>query len=241
MARPPHPAPIAGLALALAVISGLTPLSAFAADLGSRTATVGARPITGIWTGGVSVWRSTAFASQATTNWCTAAAVQMMLNLVLERSRSDAREQGQIIAYEKANDSLVVSDGSDPQGWAAALRYFGTSRTATYRWARYASYAAALKAAAYEIRMTGKPIGLLVYSGKHANVMVGFRATRDPSLGGDFTVTSAQIVGPWYPRATLDLPPGSWLSSSTLASRFNRYRERDGLTSWVGYWVVIKP
>ena len=229
-------------AIALAVVAMLAgaPVSALAAD-GSRGPTVGALPATGPWTGSVSIWRSSAFASQATASWCTAASTQMMLNLVLGRSRTSSSEQQAIITYEQENDSLAVSKGSDPQGWAAAMRHFGTSRTSTYHWERHGSYAAALRSAAYDLRMTGKPVGLLVLDGRHANVLVGFSATRDPALGGNFTVTSAQIVGPWYPRPNIDPAPGTWLSTTKLASRFTRYAERDGLADWVGYWVIVTP
>ncbi len=227
--------------LALIVILGLGPASAIAVNPTSRGPVVSGRPVTGPWTGSVSIWRSSAFSSQATTTWCTAASAQMMLNLVLGRSRSDATEQGSIIAFSQANDSLVVSQGSDPQGWAASIRHFGTSRTATYHWERYSSFAGALKAAAIDLRLTGKPVGLLVYGGTHSNVLVGFSATSDPAAGGAFTVTSAQIVGPWYPRAGVDPAPGAWLSSKSLASRFTRYNERDGLTAWVGNWVIVAP
>jgi len=229
------------LSLALVAILGLAPIAAFATDVPTRTPTVGSRPATGTWTGTVSVWRSSAFAAQATTTWCTAAATQMMLNLVLDRSRHDSMEQQAIITFEQANDSLVVSKGSDPQGWAAAMRQFGSSRTATYHWERYSSYAGALNAAAYDLRMTGKPVGLLVLGGTHANVLVGFKATADPAMGAQFTVTSAQIAGPWYPRPTVDPAPGTWLSSTGLASRFTRYTERDGLSDWVGNWVIVSP
>jgi hypothetical protein len=229
---------IPALLLAFVFLLGIAPAAALAGDT-SRGPTVGGRPATGPWTGTVTIWRSSAFASQATTAWCTAASTQIMLNLVLGRSRSDAAEQAAIIKFEQAHDSLAVSNGSDPQGWAAAMRHFGNTRTATYHWERYPSYNAALKAAAFDLRMTGKPVGLLVHGGKHANVLVGFKATNDPALGGSFSVTSAQIVGPWYPRAGVDPAPGTWLSTSSLASRFTSYAERDGLSEWVGGWVIV--
>lgn len=237
--RPTSRRPLAAIALALTVVFSVAP--AIAGDALARSVTAGARPLTGPWTGSVSVWRSSAFASQHDSVSCVAASTQMMLNLVLDRSRDDAAEQDAILAYAQANDSLAVSDGSDPQGWVAALRHFGSSRTETYHWERHGSYAGALRAAAYDLRMTGKPVGVLVYSGTHANVMVGFSATGDPALGGSFTVTSVQIAGPWYPRPSLDPAPGAWLSSSAFASRFNRYNERDGLAAWVGYWVIVTP
>jgi len=231
--------PLVVLAFVLATSLGAGPV--LSGDALGRSPVTGARPMTGLWTGTVSIWRSTAFASQHDSVTCTAAAVQMMLNLVLNRSRHDATEQDAILAYEQRSDTLAESDGSDPAGWAAALRQFGGSRTETYHWERHASYAAALRAAAHDLRMTGKPVGLLVYGGTHANVMVGFKATADPARGGSFSVTSVQIAGPWYPRAGLDPPPGTWLSTSSLASRFNRYNERDGLSAWVGYWVIVAP
>jgi hypothetical protein len=227
------------LILAFVAILVLAPAAALAGT--SRGPLVGARAVTGPWTGTISIWRSTAFASQATTSWCTAASTQMMLNLILDRSAHDATEQKAIIAFEQANDSLVVSKGSDPQGWAAAMRHFGSSRTSTYHWERHGSYAAAINAAAYDLRMTGKPVGLLAFGGKHANVLVGFKATSDPALGNAFTVTSAQVAGPWYPRPDIDPAPGTWLSSASLGSRFSRYTERDGLSDWVGYWIIVAP
>lgn len=237
--RMPLRRPLAVLALVVAATFGATPT--IGPEALARGPVSGARPATGPWTGTVTIWRSSAFASQHDSVTCTAAAVQMMLNLVLNRSRHDAAEQDAILGFEQQSDTLATSDGSDPQGWAAALRRFGSSRTRTYHWERHASNAAALRAAAYDLRMTGKPVGLLVYSGTHANVLVGFRATADPARGGSFTVTAVQIAGPWYPRAGLDPAPGTWMSASAYASRFNRYNERDGLSAWVGYWVIVTP
>jgi hypothetical protein len=241
MTSNPRRAHLAVIALAVTAIWGAVPFVALGVDRAEPIAR--AIPATGPWTGTVSVWRSSAFASQATTYGCTAAAVQMMLNLLLDRSRHDASEQATILSWEKAHDSLSGSKGSDPMGWAGAVRYFGGSRAATYRWARFTSMTGALRDAAYRLRMTGKPIGLLVRSGTHANVLVGFKATADPANGGTWSVTAAQIAGPWYPRTSpaLDPPPGTWLSPSSLASRFNRYMETDGLSDWVGYWVTIVP
>ena len=238
MSRPlPRRAPLAALILVLGAVLVGAPGAALAGA--TRTPTVGAVPATGAWTGSVSIWRSSAFSSQADTRWCTAASVQMMLNLVLDRSVTSATEQRTIMAWEQANDSLAVSDGSDPQGWAGALRRFGSSRTSTYHWETHDSMQAALKAAAYKLRMTGRPAGLLVYGGTHANVLVGFSATADPALGGSWAVTGVQLAGPWYPRPGVDLAPGAWISATSLAGRFGRYTETDGLDAWVGKWVIV--
>jgi hypothetical protein len=240
MNRHPRRAAFAVVALAIAAIWAVIPAVAFGVD---RTVTTSAVPVTGPWTGSVSIWRSTAFASQATTASCTSAATQIMLNLLLGRSRSDAAEQATILSWEKANDSLAVSDGSDPLGWAGAVRKFGGSRASTYQWARFSTFDLAIRDAAYRLRMTGKPIGLLVRYGTHANVLVGFSATADPARGGTWAVTAVQIAGPWYPRTrpALDPPPGTWMSTANYASRFTRYLETDGLREWVGYWVTVRP
>lgn len=238
MLRPqPRRAPLAALVLVLGAVLLGAPAATLAA--GTRSPVVGVVPATGAWDGSVSIWRASAFSSQADTRWCTAASVQMMLNLVLDRSVTSAAEQRTIMTWEQANDSLATSRGSDPQGWAGALRHFGSSRTSTYHWEAHDSMHAALRAAAYKMRMTGRPAGLLVYGGTHANVLVGFSATSDPALGGSWSVTSVQLAGPWYPRSGLDLAPGSWLSSTSLASRFGRYTETDGLDAWVGKWVIV--
>jgi hypothetical protein len=241
MTRQSRRAALAVVALAIAAIWAVVPAVALGFDRVAPTTSAG--PVTGPWTGSVSIWRSTAFASQVNGDTCTAAATQIMLNLLLNRSRSDAGEQMSILNWEKANDSLAVSDGSDPLGWAGAVRRFGGSRGSTYQWARFGTFDLAVRDSAYRLRMTGKPIGLLVRYGTHANVLVGFRATADPARGGTWAVTAVQLAGPWYPRTqpALDLPPGTWISTSSLGGRFTRYLENDGLRDWIGYWVTVRP
>ena len=63
--------------------------------------------------------------------------------------------------------------------------------------------------AARAIRETRKPVGLLMWRGRHAWVMSGFQATGDPLLAG-FRVTAAIVEDPLYPR---DSP--TWGSSPT--------------------------
>ena len=46
---------------------------------------------------------------------------------------------------------------------------------------------------------TGRPVGLLVWRGRHAWVMSGFEATGNPASTGDFRVTRAIILDPLYP------------------------------------------
>ena len=58
----------------------------------------------------------------------------------------------------------------------------------------------AFKAAATAIRLTRRPVALLVWRGAHNWVVSGFRSTADPALGDDFKVTALRIEDVWYPR-----------------------------------------
>jgi hypothetical protein len=71
-----------------------------------------------------------------------------------------------------------------------------------YRVVAIRTFVAAVATAARTIRLTGRPVGLLVWHGAHAWVMSGFTATADPARTRAFGVTSVRISDPWYPRAT---------------------------------------
>jgi hypothetical protein len=220
--------PLVGfLALALA-------LSTVAPVLGAERAVVVQTRLSP-WTGAINLYRSDAWVRQYTSTWCTAAAVQMMVNLVTGSSDRSYDRQLSIIRYEQAHDSLRRSTGSDPEGWAAALRYFGAG--STYGWATYGTMTNALSAAAERMRLTNRPVGLLVWSGRHAWVMHGFRATADPAGPAPFSVTDVYVSGP---LAGSD-PRNARLSTSALAGSFNRYQERDGYAAWINRWVIVQP
>jgi hypothetical protein len=93
--------------------------------------------------------------------------------------------------------------------------------------------------AARAIRLTGKPVGLVVWRGAHAWVMSGFTATADPAHSDGFRVTRVVIADPWYPDVSsiwgASRPPGSRLSVADLAWDYlpydrpgRRHPKRDG-------------
>ena len=133
------------------------------------------------------------------------------------------------------NDS--VQRGSDPLGWARAATYFSkyTVRPTTYKWEAYETEAAALKRAAYQIALYGKAVGLLVQHGRHAIVMTGFTASRNP-LKGSFKVTAIYYSDPLGTRH-------SYVSAAS--SPLNSYRELDATSAydaeWYGKYVIIVP
>jgi hypothetical protein len=182
----------------------------------------------------VNVYRSSAWVRQYWDYTCTAASTQTMLNLVLGRSNRTSLLQQRIIRYARRHDSLRDSRGSDPAGWAKALTHFGAG---TYSWRVFASRASALRYAASRLVATGKPVGLLVWRGRHAWTMTGFTSAPNPAEDPAASVTGI-FVAP--PLRGVDPRPNTWLATGSLGT-FARYRERDGLRAWVGRWVVVAP
>jgi hypothetical protein len=196
------------------------------------------------WTGRMSIWRNGSFATQYLDASCVGATIQMTLNLVDgTRSRSKS-QQLKYLAYAAAQSKYPVEDdGADPEGWAAALNHF--SGTDGWGWVNEPSMQSALQVAATQMRETNKPIGMLVHYGRHAWLMTGFEATADPATTTDFTVTSAEVVGPLWPNGTLngehfDPGPGTWMDTTELARKFNEYVEPDQ-PAWYGKFVIVVP
>lgn len=184
-------------------------------------------------------WRS--YVRQYTGSWCVAASSQMMANMVRLRRSSSAwidrwyASQRRIIRYAQANDTLRWSRGTDPKGWAAALRRYGGGSTYMHR--SFTSFGTALRYAAMRMRATGKPVGILAWNGRHAWVLHGFSATADPATTSAFTVTSVRVSGP---LAGTD-PKNRWMSSAAFRVKWGRYWQRDGYRGWVGKYVLVAP
>ena len=189
----------------------------------------------------VNLYRSRAFVRQYTRSWCVAAATMTMANTL--RVIRDATSwvdrtyvrQRRIISYAKSQDTLRSSDGSDPRGWAAALRRYGGG--ATYRERAFTSYDAAVRYAAERIRATGKPVGILAWHGGHAWIMHGYTADADPAVTDAFTVTSVWVTGP---LAGTD-PRNGELDAATFARKWGRYLQRDGYRGWYKKWLLVAP
>ncbi len=81
----------------------------------------------------------------------------------------------------------------------------------------------AVLTAARAIRQTGKPVGLLMWRGRHAWVMSGFRATGDPLVPGT-RVTAVIVEDPLYPYGSSTWgpspAPGEALSLTELGRQY---------------------
>jgi hypothetical protein len=177
-----------------------------------------------------------AWVRQYTGTQCTAASTQMMLNMILARRDVSSRLQSRIFAYARAHDSLSNSrPGSDPKGWAAALRRFGAGG---YRHASFSTRGQAMQAAVSALLRTGRPVGLLVHHGRHAWVMTGFTSAVEPAGTSSVRITGAYISGP---LSGSDPRPNRWMTAATLNANFTTYLERDGWRGWIRKFVVILP
>jgi hypothetical protein len=89
------------------------------------------------------------------------------------------------------------------------------------------------------VRLSERPVGLLVWRGAHAWVLSGFEATADPAMTAEFDVTHVWIQDPWHPRSSSiwgpGQPPNARIAVAKLSEDFLswrrptvRYPEKDG-------------
>ena len=239
--------PLALAAACLAFLATLAPTDAAADPTPSPEPTVSAEPSaaptpspspspTPSPTFGLNVYRTGAWGRQYSSDQCTAAATQMMINMIRGRQNASTVLQANIYRYARNHDMLAPSSpGSDPAGWAAALRKFGGG---SYHVRSYGGREAALRAAATAIRATGRPVGILAKHGRHAWVMTGFTSTKDPAMTVTFSVTTAYMSGP---LADKDPRPNRQLWRPSVNANFTVYLERDGWLGWVGKYVLVMP
>ena len=192
------------------------------------------------------LYRPGDFVSQANPVQCVGASMQMMINLVSARDDRSAATQQRLwqLARElspPSPPSRPARRGASVQGWAAALNRLDQG---PYAVVGYSSLDDALYYAARALRRTGRPVGLLVWGGRHAWVMSGFRATADPAATSNFRVTHAIVLDPLYPlRSTTwapGPPPGSSLTPAELGRSFVP-RGRGWQGSLPDTWVVVEP
>jgi hypothetical protein len=102
----------------------------------------------------------------------------------------------------------------------------------------------ALLVAARAMKETGRPVGLLMWHGRHAWVMSGFEATADPSARGA-RVTAAIVEDPLYPNGSSvwgpSPVPGSKVSVKALARQFVPRIGSWSTPSLAGTYVLVLP
>ncbi|HEV8516781.1 MAG TPA: hypothetical protein VGQ47_03965 [Candidatus Limnocylindrales bacterium] len=199
------------------------------------------------------LYRSGDFVAQTNLVQCVGASMQMMINIIAARDDRTAETQHRLWLLARSFRSIPVRpgrQGASVRGWSLGLNELGYG---PYRVAGFSTLEAATRAAARAIRVTGKPVGLLVWGGRHAWVMSGFTATADPLATDEFRVTHARVLDPLYPRHSTTWgrspEPGTSLTLETLGASFIPRRRRpigsDGVPvaapSLAGKWVLVVP
>lgn len=184
---------------------------------------------------------------QLTTSMCVAASMQMMIN-IMAAGTPDRSRQTQKELYELARSwsPWLTEDrgGASARGWAAGLAQLGYG---DFSLLTLPTMDEALRAAARQMRVTAKPVGLLVWAGKHAWVMSGFKATADPAYTDDYEVTAVWVEDPWFGRTDrtwgAGLAPHTLTTPDELRAKFVTWRSRfyQSADYSGGRFVIVAP
>jgi hypothetical protein len=179
------------------------------------------------------------FVAQTNFVQCVGASMQMMINMIEPgRDRTaltQRRLQDLARRWSGPRPDGFQRRGASVRGWATGLTLLGVG---PYRLVGTTSLQAALRTAAKAIRETGKPVGLLVWRGRHAWVMSGFTATADPRTARTFTVTGANVHDPLYPYGSSvwgrSPRPGELLTPAEVGQQFKPRRANGSAAMWAG-------
>jgi hypothetical protein len=143
------------------------------------------------------------FVAQKNFVQCVGASMQMMLNIMGDTNDRTAATQRdlQLLARTLSGPTRdgFERQGASVRGWSGGLNWRGAG---PYHLVGTTTLDEALQRAARAIRQTGRPVGLLVWRGRHAWVMSGFKATADPLVTSNFKVTAAFVLDPLYPHGS---------------------------------------
>jgi hypothetical protein len=195
------------------------------------------------WTGGINLYRSGVFTTQASWLYCTAADVQIARNMA--RGTEDHRASAQTTYFDwmrtKNRYDLPLSAGVDPAGWTAGMRHFVDDR---YRLVSTHSFGYSLQLAVQRMRLTNLPVALAVAHGDHGWILNGFTATADPAKTADFEITSVSVTGPLWglqSKGGYDMKPNTKLTVDQLKTYFTRWHYDPLPMIWDGTFVSIQP
>ncbi|MGC0237613.1 hypothetical protein [Arthrobacter sp. SD76] len=184
------------------------------------------------------------FVPQYTFDWCVAASIQMAHNLIDDTGGgtwSDSAHQGELWEMARARSSNSYN-GANPRGWAQVLTEVGMG---SYSVVSVPGYQDALRTAARAIAETGRPVGLVMWSGRHAWVMSGFEAVGDPAVFPEFTVTGVRVLDPLYPHGSErwgpSPVPNSLLTPEQLATQFVIREPRRWSTDLPAGYMLVLP
>jgi hypothetical protein len=184
------------------------------------------------------------FAHQLTKDWCSPAAIQIVLALHGKADTSEGFQRqvaGRVHEFESWADSH--NGGWGPAAISEALAAYGVPG---YEIHAYQTRDQALRAAAVAILKTDAPVVLLAWRGAHNWVMSGFRANADPSLFPDAVVSGTYILDPWYPSVSsiwgASDPPGTFQDNAEMIRNFLPWKRPEGAyPDRDGRFIVLMP
>ena len=188
----------------------------------------------------MNLYRRGDYVAQYTFEWCVGASLQMALNIATADDRTSRDQQQELWEMAQARSSSPFG-GANPRGWTAALNDLGIG---PYVLASIPDFDEALRLAAAAIRETKRPVGLVMWRGRHAWVMSGFESIGDPAVHDDITVTGIRVLDPLYPHGSEawgpSPKPNALIKPATLAKQFViRDRGRTNLGVPPGYLLVL--
>jgi len=186
------------------------------------------------------------FVAQTNFVQCVGASMQMMLNMIGEEDDRTAAKQLELqrLARQLSGQRPDGRErqGASVRGWSAGLNRLGAG---PYRLVGATTIDEALLTAAKAMRQTGKPVGLLMWRGRHAWVMSGFRSTGDPLVSTN-RVTAVYVEDPLYPHGSSvwgpSPAPGAVLSLAQLGRQYVPRRMSNRFGSGLsGKYVLVLP
>ena len=163
------------------------------------------------------------FVPQYTFDWCVGASIQIAHNLLDDTGGgtwADRAQQGGLWEMARARSSNSFN-GANPFGWAQVLTEVGMG---PYGVVSIPVYEDALRTAARAMAATGRPVGLVMWRGRHAWVMSGFESLGDPARFPEFSVTGIRVQDPLHPYGSAEWgpspAPNSLLTPEQLATQF---------------------
>jgi hypothetical protein len=181
------------------------------------------------------------FVAQYTFEWCVGASLQMALNMATDQTRTSRADQGRLWAMAR-DRSASPFGGANPRGWTAALNDLGVG---PYRLVSLPSFDEALVTAAEALRATRRPVGLVMWRGRHAWVMSGFESKGDPRHVDDPRITRVRVHDPLYPHGSAvwgrSPKPNSLISPAALARQFVKRENRRVDLGVPDGWLLVLP
>ncbi len=190
------------------------------------------------------------FVAQTNFVQCVGARLQMINNMIEpgrdRSSKTQLRLQNLARTWSGSRPDGRQRQGASVRGWAAGLNIMGAG---PYKLVGASSIEEALAMAATAIADTGKPVGLLMWRGRHAWVMSGFTATGDPNKTASFRVTRAIVHDPLYPYGSAvwgpSPRPGEALTVAELGRQYLPRRNRLSIggqpSALGGKYVLVLP